>query len=86
MALTTKAGVKVDPLGWDFASASLAGRDALNYYHERLDENRNIGLGPEHDWSIHCADCFGHMSPRRQSKNPGNGETGAELYLLTGEE
>ena len=25
-----------------------AGRDALGYYHERRDENRNVGLGPEH--------------------------------------
>ena len=31
-----------------------AGRDALGYYHERKDETRNIGLGPDHDWSSHC--------------------------------
>jgi hypothetical protein len=30
------------------------GRDALGYYHERRDENRNVGLGPEHDWSSHA--------------------------------
>jgi len=38
-----------------------AGRDALGYYHERKDETRNIGLGPDHDWSSHAADAFGLM-------------------------
>jgi len=35
------------------------GLDALGWYHEKKDENRNIGLGPEHDWSSHAADAFG---------------------------
>ena len=38
------------------------GRDALGYYHECRDENRNVGLGPEHDWSSHAADAFGLMA------------------------
>ena len=38
-----------------------AGLDALGWYHEKQDENRNIGLGPEHDWSSHGADAFGLM-------------------------
>jgi phage terminase large subunit len=40
----------------------MAGRDALGYFHERKDENRNVGLGPEHDWSSHAADAFGYLS------------------------
>lgn len=36
-----------------------AGRQALGWYHERHDENRDVGLGPEHDWSSHGADSFG---------------------------
>jgi phage terminase large subunit len=39
-----------------------AGREALAYYHERIDEQREIGLGPEHDWSSHAADAFGLMA------------------------
>jgi hypothetical protein len=39
-----------------------AGRDALGYYHERRDENRNVDLGPEHDWSSHAADAFGYLA------------------------
>lgn len=38
------------------------GRDALSWYHERRDDTRNIGLGPEHDWSSHGADAFGAMA------------------------
>jgi len=37
------------------------GRDALGFYHEKRSEDRNIGLGPEHDWSSHAADAFGLM-------------------------
>lgn len=39
-----------------------AGRDALGWYHEKRDENRSVGLGPEHDWSSHAADAFGLMT------------------------
>ena len=39
-----------------------AGRDALGFYHEKKDEARNIGMGPDHDWSSHAADAFGLMA------------------------
>jgi phage terminase large subunit len=38
-----------------------AGRAALGWYHEKRDQERGIGLGPEHDWSSHGADAFGLM-------------------------
>ena len=38
------------------------GRKALGWYHEKLDPDRNIGLGPEHDWASHGADAFGLMA------------------------
>lgn len=37
------------------------GRQALGFYHEKRDEERGIGLGPNHDWSSHSADAFGLM-------------------------
>ena len=37
------------------------GIEALGWYHEKKDEVRNIGLGPEHDWASHGADAFGLM-------------------------
>ena len=39
-----------------------AGLDALGWYHEKKDENRGIGLGPDHDWSSHGCDAFGAMA------------------------
>ena len=47
------------PRMWFDEKKTQAGRDALGWYHEKIDEKRNIGLGPEHDWSSHSADAFG---------------------------
>ncbi len=49
------------PFVWFDERKTSAGRDALGWYHERKDESRDIGLGPEHDWSSHGADAFGLM-------------------------
>ena len=38
------------------------GRMAISHYHENRDDNRGIGLGPEHDWSSHAADALGMMA------------------------
>jgi Phage terminase large subunit. len=42
------------------------GREALGWYHEKKDEVRGMGLGPEHDWSSHGADAFGLVAIYRQ--------------------
>jgi phage terminase large subunit len=47
------------PRIWFNEATTEAGRDALGWYHEKKDEERNVGLGPEHDWSSHGADAFG---------------------------
>lgn len=39
-----------------------AGVRALGHYHEKRHEERNVGLGPEHDWSSHGADAAGLMA------------------------
>jgi phage terminase large subunit len=44
------------------AATTEDGRQALGFYHEKRDEMRNIGLGPDHDWSSHAADAFGLMA------------------------
>lgn len=46
---------------WFNKATTQPGRDALGWYHERKDEARGIGLGPEHDWSSNGADSFGLM-------------------------
>ena len=38
------------------------GLDALGWYHEKKDEVRGIGLGPNHDWASHAADAFGMVA------------------------
>lgn len=53
---------RIFPHCWFNEATTEAGRDALGYYHERKDEARNVGLGPEHDWSSHGADAFGLMA------------------------
>lgn len=49
------------PRIWFDATKCEAGIDAIGWYHEKQDETRNIGLGPDHDWSSHAADAFGLM-------------------------
>lgn len=53
---------RIFPSIWFNESTTEAGREALGWYHEKKDETRNIGLGPEHDWSSHGADAFGLMA------------------------
>ena len=55
--------------GAEWVDATEAGRDALGWYHEKRDEKRNIGLGPNHDWASHGADAFGLMAVDYQSTN-----------------
>lgn len=60
------------PSIWFNEEKCSAGIDALGWYHEKKDEARNVGLGPEHDWSSHGADAFGLMciayeEPKRSS-------------------
>lgn len=50
------------PIVWFNEETTGPGRDALGWYHEKKsDDDRNIGLGPNHDWSSHGADAFGLM-------------------------
>lgn len=47
------------PSIWFNEDTTEAGRAALGWYHEKRDEVRGIGLGPEHDWASHGSDAFG---------------------------
>jgi phage terminase large subunit len=48
-----------DDVDHETTPTAAAGIEALGWYHEKKDDERNIGLGPEHDWSSHAADAFG---------------------------
>lgn len=56
-----EAGRRLFPSMWFNEATTQAGLDALGWYHEKKDEVRNVGLGPEHDWASHGADAFGLM-------------------------
>lgn len=56
-----EAARRLFPSIWFNEKTTEAGREALGAYHEKKDEIRGIGLGPNHDWSSHDADSFGLM-------------------------
>lgn len=56
-----EAARRLFPAVWFNEKTCSAGLDALGWYHERRDEARHVGLGPEHDFSSHAADAFGLM-------------------------
>jgi phage terminase large subunit len=57
-----EAARRIFPMCWFNEATTEAGRDALGFYHEKRDEDRNVGLGPDHDWSSHGADAFGLLA------------------------
>ena len=60
-AARIEAARRLFPSIWFNEDTTKAGVDALAAYHEKRDDKRGIGLGPEHDWSSHGADSFGLM-------------------------
>jgi phage terminase large subunit len=60
-AMRVEAGRRMFPSIWFNEDTTGPLLEALGWYHEKKDEARNIGLGPEHDWSSHGADMFGLM-------------------------
>jgi phage terminase large subunit len=54
-----EAGRRFFPSAWFNESTTQGGLDALGWYHEKKDDVRGIGLGPDHDWSSHAADAWG---------------------------
>lgn len=50
------------PSCWFNEETCKPGIEALGWYHEKRDEARSVGLGPDHDWSSHGSDAFGLMA------------------------
>ena len=57
---------------WFNAETTQGGLDAIGWYHEKRDEQRGIGLGPDHDWSSHAADAFGLMAVAYEAPKTGD--------------
>jgi phage terminase large subunit len=57
--LRIEAARRLFPRIWFDSTATEAGREALGSYHEKTDQVRGIGLGPNHTWASNGADSFG---------------------------
>jgi phage terminase large subunit len=73
--MRVEAARRLFPSIWFNEDTTEGGRDALGWYHEKKDDTRDIGLGPEHDWSSHSSDAFGLMcvayeEPKAKGKEP----------------
>jgi phage terminase large subunit len=53
---------RILPRCWFNEATTEPGREALIAYREKRDEERNVGLGPDHNWASHAADAFGLMA------------------------
>jgi phage terminase large subunit len=60
--MRVEAARRIFPRIWFNEAATTFGREALAHYHEKKDEQRGVGLGPEHDWASNGADAFGLMA------------------------
>ena len=58
------------PSCWFNEATTRHGLDALGWYHERKNEKSGVGLGPEHDWSSHCADAAGLVAVAHATHGP----------------
>ncbi len=58
------------PMMWFSKDNCEGGLETLRWYHEKIDDIRNIGLGPNHDWSSHGADSFGLMAIAYEAPRP----------------
>jgi phage terminase large subunit len=58
------------PRMWFDKTKCAQGIDALRQYRERIDEKRQISLGPLHDWTSHAADAFRYLCVGHQDDKP----------------
>lgn len=68
--MRVQAARRLFPRIWFDAEKTKAGRESLAWYHAKRDPDRNIDLGPEHDWASHDADAFGLMAVAYQDPKP----------------
>ena len=60
--MRVEAARRLFPSIWFNADTTEGGRDALGWYHPKIDPERQVDLGPEHDWASNGADAFGLMA------------------------
>ena len=70
-----EAARRLFPAMWFNEKTCGPGLEALGWYHEKWDDERRIGLGPNHDWSSHAADSFGLGAVAYEMPNPSKSRT-----------
>ena len=79
-----EAARRVFPRCWFNDSTTEAGRDALGYYHERQDEKRSIGLGPEQAMRQMHSGIWQSRTRSRRLIPGGSGDRHPHASALTG--
>jgi len=82
--LRVEAARRLFPRIWFNEATCAAGIDTLCFYHEKRSDKREIGLGPDHDWSSHCADAFGLMCMIYEEPRVGVKPKSVERYSGSG--
>jgi phage terminase large subunit len=77
--MRVEAARRLFPKIWFNEATTEHGRDALGFYHEKKSEQRDVGLGPEHDWSSHAADAFGLMCVAYQEPDAPGSDDGSPM-------
>lgn len=80
-----EAARRLFPAMWFNEDTTEPGRDAIGWYHEKRDTDRNIGLGPDHDWSSHAADSFGLIAIDHTENAPRAGGIKFDMAAFTSE-
>jgi phage terminase large subunit len=75
-----EAARRLFPQMWFDQQKCEGGLEALAAYHEKRDEKRNVGLGPDHDWSSHAADAFGLMCVAYEAPQKTQAKTVKRVY------
>lgn len=69
---------------WFNEETTQGGLDALGWYHEKRDDKRDIGLGPDHDWASHGSDAFGLMAVVAGELQEKSRQAEERVFLNTG--
>lgn len=57
--------------------------DALRQYREKIDEKRQVSLGPLHDWTSHHADAFRYLAVALKEQQPARKPADAEIHWMS---
>lgn len=84
--LRVEATRRIFPRIWFNEETTVSGRMALRSYREKWSEERDVGLGPLHDWASNSADAFGLMcidweEPRVQNKKSSGRPGGSGSWM-----